>query len=132
VTICFRMVITLEKSRHRHPRNPLSFATRGQLLFQLAALMSASALVLLVAKAANDTFMALVAAFQQSTPMEWMSANALITTVWVLTFAGSALLLKWAWSRALATVLASLARRGRFQSEAYFGPGLKGRSRLDS
>lgn len=126
------MVTTLGKSRRRLPRGLLSFASPGQVAIQLAALASALALALLVTEAASNTFMALVTAFQQSTPTEWMSANALFTTAWVLTFVGSVALFKWGLSRALATVLVPLARRRRFQSEAHFGPGLKGHSRLDS
>lgn len=90
------------------------------------------ALAGLVANAARDAFTALVVAYENSGPGDWLTSTALVTTLWVLAFAGSALIFKWGLSRALRMVVLPLARRRRFQSEAYFGPGLKSQPRLDS
>ncbi|RZJ47610.1 MAG: hypothetical protein EON87_00160 [Brevundimonas sp.] len=126
------MVVFPEKSRRRLLRGALSFASPSQVVLQLAALASAAALGLLLANAARNTLAALVTAVLQSTPTDWTSGPALITTGWVLTFAGLTLLFRWGLSRALATAVVPLFRRRRFECEAYFGPGLKGQPRLDS
>ncbi len=126
------MVTILEKSRRRLPKGALSFVSDLSFGLQLIALTTGMALAWLVANAARDTFAALVAAYQNSAPGDWLTSTALVTTVWVLAFAGSVLLFKWGLSRALKMVVLPLARRRRFQSEAYFGPGLKSQPRLDS
>jgi len=125
------MVVFPRKSRRRLPRGALSFDAPGQVVLQLAALASAAALAALLANAARSTLAALVAAVLQSTPTDWTSGPALITTGWVLTFAASTLMFRWGLSRALAAVVVPLFRRRRFECEAYFGPGLKGQPRLD-
>lgn len=126
------MVTILGKSRRRLPKGALSFASDGSVALQLTALATGAGLGWLVANAARDAFASLVAAYQQSAPGDWLSGAAVVATVWVLAFVGSTLLFRWGLSRALRTVIVPLARRRRFQSEAYFGPGLKSQPRLDS
>jgi hypothetical protein len=112
------MVVFPRKSRRRLPRGALSFDAPGQVVLQLAALASAAALAALLANAARSTVAALVAAVLQSTPTDWTSGPALITTGWVLTFAASTLMFRWGLSRALAAVVVPLFRRRRFECEA--------------
>ena len=126
------MVTIFEKSRRRLPKGALSFASEVSVALQLTALAMGAALGWLVADASRAAFASLVAAYQQSAPGDWLSEAALLTTAWVLVFLGSTLLFNWGLSRALRMVIVPLARRRRFQSEAYFGPGLKSQPRLDS
>lgn len=126
------MVTILEKSRRRLPKGALSFVSDLSFALQLTALATGMALAWLVANAARDTLAALVAAYQTSAPGDWLTSTAVVTTVWVLAFAGSILLFRWGLSRALRMVILPFARRRRFQSDAYFGPGLKSQPRLDA
>lgn len=127
------MIVTvLEKSRRRLPKGALSFVSDRSFALQLTALATGMALAGLVANAARDAFTALVAAYQNSAPVDWLTSTALVTTLWVLAFTGSALIFKWGLSRALGMVVLPLARRRRFHSEADFGPRLKSQPRLDS
>lgn len=95
-TIIGGMVVTvLEKSRLRLPKGALSFVSDRSFTLQLTVLATGMAMAGLVANAARHAFTALVAAYQNSAPGDWLTSTALVTTLWVLAFAGSALIFKW-------------------------------------
>ena len=125
------MIQYLKPVRSRHKPASLSLRSRQTTVAELLIWASALGLSAVVTPPAKAAVMHLLQAYRATPLLDWVDPQALAASVFILVFAGCALLLGLGAGAVLRITLGRKRLRRSAASAFYPGPGLRGHPRLE-